>query len=262
MSARLKPLLALLAATAAAVATAAVEWVNIDEDHYVAGRKCSPGYLKGKVVLVCREKSLCRRMEEIWTNFKTKPFVLLGDYEKAPKDVSHPVYRGVALSQKSPDHPLYIVDSTEKVRYRGSDERRATELVVTFLTDMEAPKSEEQWRLFLDYELASLPGHAYIRFQDYKKRFPSGAKDYAARFADLSKTPKIKKLVELVRFAKSVKDLRAVDPKKSRQVKSRLSGRISDAFSKFADLKEAESPLVVQEAKNALADLAWAKAGL
>ena len=31
---------------------AGVEWRNIDQEHYLAGRKASEGYLQGKVVLV------------------------------------------------------------------------------------------------------------------------------------------------------------------------------------------------------------------
>ena len=37
---------------------------------------------------------------------------------------------------------------------------------------------------------------------------------------------------------------------------------IESAVEKFSSLKESENPHVAQEAKNALADLAWAKAAL
>lgn len=240
----------------------AVEWRNLDEEHYLCGRKCSVGYLTGKVALVCREASLAARMEEVWTGFKTKPFVLIGAYPAKQRNVSYPVYSGVSLTEKTAESPIFVVDATSRVRYHGSDERRATEVVVTLLTDMESPKSEDQWRQFLDYEFANLPGRAYLRYAAYKKKFPAGAKDYSERFSALAKTPDIAKLVELVRFAKGVKDLRAIDPKKARLVKSRLAGKIDDAVRKFAPLKDSENPLVVQEAKNALADLAWARAAL
>jgi len=240
----------------------AAEWKNIDEAHYVGGRKCSVGYLQGKVALVCRDKEQATRMEEIWTGFKSKPFVLIGAYDKLPKDISYPVYKDVALAEKSPRTALYLVDSVGKVRYFGADEHRATELLVTLLTDLEAPKSEEQWRQFLDYEFATLPGRAYGRYLAYKKEFPLGAKDYAERYDALLKIPEIKKLAELVQFSKSVKDMKAIDPKKARMIKTRLKGKITTAESKYASLKESKNPLVAQEAKNALADLAWAKATL
>lgn len=240
----------------------AVDWQNLDEEHYLGGRKCSAGYLLGKVTLVCQDVSLANRMEDVWTSFKMKPFVLIGAYPKAPKNVSHPVYKGVTIPGKAAESPLYVVDATNQVRYQGSDERRATEIVVTLLTDMESPKSEAQWRKFLDYEFATLPGHAYLRFAEYKKKFPEAAKEYSPKFAEIAKIPDLKKLADLVKFAKSVKDLRAIDPKKARMVKSRLAGKIDDAVKKFEPLKESENPLVVQEAKNALADLAWARAAL
>ena len=240
----------------------AVDWQNLDEEHYLGGRKCSVGYLQGKVTLVCPNVTLANRMEEVWTSFKMKPFVLIGAYEKAPKTASYPVYRGVTIPDKAGESPLYVVDGTGKVSYYGSDERRATEVVVMLLTDMASPKSDAQWRKFLDYEFATLPGHASLRYAEYKKKFPEAAKDYVPKFAEIAKIPDLKKLADLVKFAKSVKDLRAIDPKKARMVKSRLAGKIDEAVKKFAPLKESENPLVVQEAKNALADLAWARAAL
>jgi len=260
-SAPFRFLLTVCAASFALLASA-VEWKNLDDDHYVSGRKCSAGYLTGKVVLVCKAKPLVQRLEEIWTSFKMKPFVLLGSYSRKPKNTSYPVYKDVALEGKTPDVPIFVVDGTGRIRYMGADERRATELVVTCLTDMESPKSEEQWRQFLDFEFASLPGRAYLRYQDFKQKFPAGAKDYAAKFGELSKMPDVKKLSDLVRFAKEVKDLRAINPKKAKTVKPKLKEKIELAEKAFAPLKESANPLVVQEAKNALADLAWAKAVL
>lgn len=239
-----------------------VDWVNVDEDHYVAGRKCSSGYLRGKVVLVCRDSSQSARMEEVWTGFKTKPFVLLGAFSTAEKDISYPVYSGAALAEGSPEKALYVVDGTGRVRYMGTDERRATEIVVTMLTDLESPKTEAQARRFLDYELANLPGQAYNRYQDVKKKYPALAKQYAEKFDEISAIADVKKLAELVKFAKTAKDAQMFDPKKARLQKSRLESKIKDAIAKFVSLKDSENPLVVQEAKNALADLAWAKAAL
>lgn len=253
---------ATLVVFAVTAACAAVEWKNLDEEHYVCGRRCSAGYLTGKVVFVCRDEKLALRMEEVWSGFKTKPFVLLGVYPKSVKGVSYPVYRDVALAEKSPENPLYVVEPRGRLRYRGADERRATEIIVTLLTDMESPKSEQQWRQFLDFEISALPGHAYLRYLDYKKNYPEGVKAYSDRIAELMKIPEVKKLAELVRFSKSVKDLRALEPKKAQQIKARLAERIDKAVSEYASLKDSANPLVVREAKNALADLAWAKAAL
>lgn len=240
----------------------AVDWVNLDEDHYVAGRKCSSGYLRGKVVLVCQDDSLAARMEEIWTSFKMKPFVLIGTFDKAPKGGSFPVYAQAGMEGKTSTKAVYVVDQIGRVRYVGADERRATEAVVTLLTDLESPKTEAQYRQFLDYEIENLPGQACLRYLDFKKRHPASAKDYAARCEALGKDADVKKLVELVKLARAVKDIRTFDAKKERLQKSRLQTKIKEALAKYASLKESENPLVVQEAKNALADLAWAKAAL
>lgn len=239
-----------------------VDWVNIDEDHYVAGRKCSSGYLRGKVVMVCRDASLAGRMEEVWSSFKTKPFVLIGSFDKAEKGLSYPVYSSAAPAENAPKKPIYVVDVLGRVRYFGDDERRATEAVVTLLTDLEAPKSEAQARQFLDYELENLPGQAYNRYLDFKKTYPMAAKDYADKVAALTKIPDVKKLAELVKLSKTLKDFQKVDPKKARTMKPKIEAKIKELLSKYAPLKESANPLVVQEAKNALADLAWAKAGL
>ncbi len=260
--ARVRVMSVALAAALLPRLAAAGDWSNLDEAHYVAGRQCSAGYLVGKVVLVCRDVKLSKRMEEIWTSFKTKPFVLLGTFPKAPKLVSFPVYAGADYSEATASKPLYLVDALGKVRYVGADERRATELLVTFLTDLESPKSEEEWAAFLAFEFDNLPGHAYVRYLDFKKKFPQAAKAHEKRFAELAKTPDIKKLAELIRFAKAVKDSRELDPKKAKVVRTRLVAKIKEMSAKSAALKDAEDPRVVQEAKNALAELAWAKATL
>ena len=242
----------------AAVASPAVGWRNIDAAHHLGGRRCSAGYLKGKVTLVCRDKELAARMEELWDSFKAKPFVLIGSYDELPKDVSYPVYRDVDVTERVITEPLFIVDATQKVRFRGKNDRRATESLVTLITDMDMPKTEKQWRKFLDYEFAELPGRAVLRYGDCKKAFPDVAKEYEAAYGELLKIPDIQKQADLVRFARGVRDLRAIRPEK----KPVLKGMIESAVEKFSSLKESENPHVAQEAKNALADLAWAKAAL
>ena len=74
---------------AAASLAQAVEWKNVDADHYLGGRKASEGYLQGKVVLVDRWgahcppcRALLPRVEKLWQSFKTKPLVVLGGHCK------------------------------------------------------------------------------------------------------------------------------------------------------------------------------------
>ena len=243
-------------------ARASVAWKNVDESHYVAGRRCSEGYLQGKVVLVSRNPGMVQRMEAIWSSFKTKQFVLLGAYDEAPKDVTFPVYASAALAGDAPATSIYVVDEMGKIRYYGKDDRAATEALVMALTDMDAPKSAGQWTMFLDYELTELPGRAYVRYLEFKKKFPKEAKEYADKFAELEKIENVKKLAELVRFAKAAKDMHEFDPKKDKMRKMTFERKVKDAILKYSFLKESEDQRVVQEAKNALADLKWTLAAL
>lgn len=256
--------LALACATAfmAVAAHASVAWENVDEGHYIAGRRCSEGYLQGKVVLVSRDPKMAQRMETIWASFKTKPFVLIGAYDMAGRDITFPVYSRATLAEGAPDKSLYVVDETGKVRYKGEEDRAATEALVMALTDMESPKSAGHWMMFLDYELTELPGRAYLRYLDFKKKFPKEAKEYAVKFAELEKVENVKKLAELVKFSKSAKDMHAFDPKKDKMRRMSFERKIKEAISKYSFLKESTDRRVMQEAKNALADLKWTLATL
>ena len=246
----------------AAGASASVAWENVDEGHYIAGRRCSEGYLQGKVVLVSRDPKMAERMESIWTSFKTKQFVLIGAYDMAPRNVTFPVYSRATLAEGAPEKPLYVVDETGKVRYKGDEDRIATEAVVMALTDMDAPKSVGHWLMFLDYEITELPGRAYLRYLEFKKKFPKEAKDYAVKFEELEKVENVKKLAELVKFSKAAKDMHAFDPKKDKMRRMSFERKIKEAISKYSFLKESTDRRVMQEAKNALADLKWTLATL
>lgn len=268
----------------AASLNAGVAWRNVDANHYIAGRKASEGYLQGKVVLVDRWglgcppcRKLLPRVEELWRSFRTKPFVVIGGHckgwgdaegiQKLAKDLglSYPIYEDAGLADDEPQFGgipfLYVVDETGRVLYKGHDERQATQVVVTALTDMEAPKNLEQWKRFLDFELENLPGRAYLRFAEFKKKFPAEAKEYAGREKELKAVPDVKKLSELVEFAKKAKDMRQFDPKKKMQ-RQKFEKLVKDAISgsKYNSLLESKDPRVVQEAKNSLADLKWTAA--
>lgn len=260
----------------------AVEWKNVDPDHYLGGRKASEGYLQGKVVLVDRWGAKCPpcrallpRVEEIWKSFKTKPFVVLGGHCKGwgsaeevkalieANRLTYSVYEDAALAVGEPDFDaipfLYVVDETGQVVYFGRDERSATQAIVTALTDMESPRNLKQWRRFLDFELEKLPGRAYLRMQEFKKKFPQEAKEYSAKFKELEQVKDVKKLADLVAFAKKAKDSRVFSAKeKAKQQK--FEKMVKGAISKYDPLKNSDDPRVAQEAKNALADLKWTQA--
>lgn len=260
----------------------AVEWKNVDADHYLGGRKASAGYLQGKVVLVDRWGAKCPpcrallpRVEEIWKSFKTKPFVVLGGHCKgwgtadmvaeliAEHKLTYSVYEDAALAVGEPKFDaipfLYVVDETGKVVYLGRDERNATQAIVSALTDMEAPRNLTQWKRFLDYELEHLPCHGYLRLREFRKKFPKEAKAYEAKAKELLKIPDLRKVVELVEFSKKAKDPPVFGPK-DKAKKAKYEKLVDDVLSKSDVFKTHPDPRVAQEAKNAIADLKWTQA--
>lgn len=272
------------AVSAAAVDAGAVGWRNLDEANHICGRKASEGYLKGKVVLVDRWGAKCPpcramlpHVEQIWQSFKTKQFVVIGGHcsgwgskeevTRVAKEsgVTYPVYEGGCLAEGEPAFNgipfLYVVDETGRVVYMGRNERNATQAVVTALTDMDAPRDIRQWKRFLDFEIAELPGRATLRLAEFKKKFPAEAKAYAAAEKELSKLPNIKKLAELVEFAKKAKDMRAFGDKQ-KDKKQKFAKMLSSALSKYSGLKDSADPRMAQEAKNAIADIIWTQAAL
>ena len=260
----------------------AVEWKNVDADHYLGGRKASEGYLQGKVVLVDRWGAKCPpcrallpRVEEIWKSFKTKPFVVLGGHCSgwgtadmvaeliAEHKLSYPVYEDAALAVGEPKFDaipfLYVVDETGKVVYLGRDERTATQAIVTALTDMEAPKNVAQWKRFLDYELEHLPCRGYLRLKEFRKKFPQESKEYESKARELLAIKDLKKAADLVEFAKKAKDPPVFGPK-DKAKKAKYEKLVKDVIDKCEGFKAHPDPRVAQEAKNALADLKWTQA--
>lgn len=276
---------AAIAASAVAFdATGAVGWRNLDEPNHLAGRKASEGYLRGKVVLVNRwdardQQSLAMlpQIEQIWQSFKTKPFVVIGSRCKGrgtideitqiakENGLTYPIYEDAGLMYGEPgfDKPpfIYVVDCTGKVMYKGTDDRKATQAVVIALTDMAAPRNVGQWKKFLDFELKELPGSAFIRLGEFREKFPEEAKKYDAEAAELAKTPQLKGLVELVKYARQAKDMRPFGEKQTGQ-RERFAKKLDRAIKKFSPLAQSDDPRVAQEAKNAIADLKWTRAGL
>ena len=279
----------LLSALCAFPAFSAVEWRNLDEAHHLGGRKASEGYLCGKVVLVDRWGAKCPPcraalpdVEKLWQSFKTKPFVVIGghcagwgdaDQVKAlikENGITYPVYEDAGMAVGEPGFNaipfIYVVDETGKVVYRGHGVKDATEAVVVALTDMEAPRDVTQWRRFLDFELENLPGRAYLRIQAAKKdkKFAATLKsEYAAKERELLAIPDVKKLAELVDFARKAKDMRTFGPKdKSKRARYVSSVKAAAKSDKYKKLLESEDPRVVREAKNAMADIKWTAASL
>ena len=265
-----------------ALGAQAVEWRNVDADHYLGGRKASEGYLQGKVVLVDRWGAKCPpcrallpRVEEIWKSFKTKPFVVLGGHCKGwgtadmvtelitENKLTYPVYEDAALAVGEPKFDaipfLYVVDETGKVVYLGRDERNATQAIVSALTDMEAPRNLAQWKRFLDYELEHLPCHGYLRLREFRKKFPKEAKAYESKAKELLKIPDLRKVVELIEFSKKAKDPPVFGPK-DKAKKTKYEKLVDDVLSKSDVFKTHPDPRVAQEAKNAIADLKWTQA--
>jgi len=279
----MRKFVAFLFLTLSGVAVGAVEWKGLASDSHLGGRKASAGYLQGKVVLVCRwragdavSKEMLVRLEDIWQSFKTKPFVVLGgtcgsgdaDVTKeivTETALTYPVYRDARLGIGEPAFSktpfLYVVDETGKVVYLGKEDRNATQAIVMALTDLEAPRNIKQWKRFLDYELENLPGRAYLRANEFRKNFPAEAKEYSVKFKELAAIPDVRKLSELVDFARKAKDMRTFDAKSAAK-KQKFEKMIESAISKYGSLVEAKDPRVVQEAKNALADLKWTRAAL
>lgn len=241
----------------------------------------SEGYLRGKVVLVSRwgaDTPQCRallpRLEEIWQAYKSKPFVLLGGHCKGcgtsdeakalveKHKLSYPVYEDAGLAANEPQYDvpfLYVVDETGRVRYKGRDERLATERLVVMLTDMEVPKDAKEWKRYLDFEVKTLPGRGFMRLTEFRKKYPEEAKAYDEDYKRLKADADVQKLAKLVTFAKMARDF---DPKNKKQAWKVTKSKIEMTIAAYEPLKESANPLVAQEAKNALADLKWASAGM
>ena len=160
-------------------------WANLDDDHHYSGPKLTEKDLEGKVVLVdcwgvkcppCRE--LLPRMQEIWTHFDQKKFVLIGSHcqGKQPEAVkelvdanklTYPIYERFGLAEGTPSFNaipfLYVVNHRGRVTYSGHDEREATEALVTAIGDVGMPISLVQG--------VSLPK----RYKSFSKKMRLGA---------------------------------------------------------------------------------------
>ena len=169
-----------------------VEWMNVVPDSRVGGRMASCGYLKGKVVLLDvrdysenAESALMKQIQDVWVAYKSKQFVALGSHigPSGTKEaagnlirslhLTYSIYSDVAVKNdegalEDLQRGVYVFDSTGKRLYFGKDPRQAMGIVGSAIFAESIPSSTAGWKAVLDYEIANLPGQAYLRIRDLK----------------------------------------------------------------------------------------------
>ena len=282
MNGQLKTIVMLVAMAGIGSAMALdAEWANVDPAHHLGGRPASSGYLRGKVVMVDYRDYVTResvgelpKMQDIWRAYKSKAFVLLGSHngvgnsEKAKKVVKRlgltfPVYDGAIYAPISnrvwkTGHGIYVVDAAGKVVYNGSDLHRASEVLVSALSSEANPLTVEQLKALIDFELKYLPSQALINLLKLKKNFRIDFAPYHETFLRLSKDPDVVKCAKLCESARRAKEF--VPKTAGRAIAA--ADKAHSLVLRYEFLKKSENPLVVQEAKNALAELLWTEATL
>jgi len=256
----------------------------------------SPGYLRGKVVLLdCRDYAdpanadALKRLQTVWATYKTKQFVVLGSHRgkagqkkvRAVMDrlgLTFPVYGGAELAGgegPGPNGPgqdggggvrIYVVDSTCSRRlYAGADDRVATGVVGGAIMAARMPSSARQWKFLLDYEIENLPGQAYLRLKDLAGDAAAWADMKSAFPEDARRYEAAREKFagdnEVKRLAKLVEIARLVKDRDtdSAQAKKMRPEHLERIEEKYGSLKKSENPYVAQEAKNALVDILFAK---
>lgn len=265
-----------MAALAVATAAArAVDWQNAEPEARLGGRMISAGYLKGKVVMVdCRDYGqktnleAMKRLQALWTAYKSKPFVLVGSHTGAASDrriaaimekfgLTYPLYRDFGGDGVGDE--ISVFDETGRRYYAGADDKAAQAVVGQLLISMAAPRDEAEWTHYLDWEVRHTPGTAYSRLKEFAKQFPDTAKErYGDDMKRLAASEDVKTLAKLVEVARLMKDRDTASAAAQKLTKARVDAQIR----KYTPLKASDDPAVVQEAKNALAELAWVKATL
>ena len=264
------------------------EWTGIEPAAHIGGRMASCGYMRGKVVLLdCRDYSApvgldVQELQKIWESYKSKSFVLLGvhilagaggDAERNVKSsiITYPVYSGVGLKDSDGNavvlkRGIHVFDMTGRRLYFGEYPRQAQGALGPAIFSVRIPSSAKQWKEILDYEIAYLPGSAYLRIKDLRTRkdvlkalaaeYPDAVKEYARVWKEYLESSEIRKLAKLVEMTRLVKDR----DKTSRTSRRISASQISSLAARYEALKKSDNPLVVQEAKNSFAELEFAKA--
>ena len=132
-------------------------WKGLEPENWYCGKKLAESSFDGKIVMVyvfseSSEDSvaLLPRIENVWSAYKSKPFVVIGSHRggKSAKvanlirksKVTFPVYEDAGRT-KEPGaggrYPIvYVVDDSGKMIYRGRSDLDATEAVVTAIPDV------------------------------------------------------------------------------------------------------------------------------
>jgi hypothetical protein len=252
----------------------------------------SCGYLKGKVVLLDvrdysenAESALMKQIQDVWAAYKSKQFVALGSHvgSSGSKEaagnlikslhLTYSIYSDVAVKNdegalEDLQRGVYVFDSTGKRLYFGKDPRQAMGIVGSAIFAESIPASTAGWKAVLDYEIANLPGQAYLRIRDLKnhkdvlkklsKEYPADVKRYAATWREYGENSEVKKLAKLVETTRLIKDR----DKNSRASKRLSAATLENLIKQYSVLTQSENPLIAQEAKNSLADLKFVKAEL
>ena len=269
-----------------------VEWMNVVPDSRVGGRMASCGYLKGKVVLLDvrdysenAEAVMMKQIQDVWAAYKSKQFVALGSHvgSSGSKEaagnlikslrLTYSIYSDVAVKNdegaiEDLQRGVYVFDSTGKRLYFGKDPRQAMGIVGSAIFAESIPSSTAGWKAVLDYEIANLPGQAYLRIRDLKnhkdvlkklsKEYPDDVKRYAATWREYGENSEVKKLAKLVETTRLIKDR----DKNSRASKRLSAATLENLIKQYSVLTQSANPLIAQEAKNSLADLKFVKAEL
>lgn len=252
----------------------------------------SCGYLKGKVVLLDvrdysenAEAALMKQIQDVWTAYKSKRFVALGSHvgSSGSKEaagnlikslhLTYSIYSGVAVKNdegavEDLQRGVYVFDSTGKRLYFGKDPRQAMGIAGSAIFAESIPSSTADWKAVLDYEIANLPGQAYLRIRDLKnhkdvlkklsKEYPDDVKRYAATWREYGGNSEVKKLAKLVETTRLIKDR----DKNSRASKRLNAATLENLIRQYSVLAQSANPFIAQEAKNSLADLKFVKAEL
>ncbi len=280
-----KHFIAALAALAAALAPAA-DWVNLTPERRIGGRMVSAGYLKGKVVVFAgmdfgkkENTDDIKDLQQVWAGYKSKPFVVVGGHTGSKDDpkakammeklgVTFPVYAGAGTETTAgfSGEGIRVYDTVGRRVYSGNDIHKAGGVAASAIFGTRRPSGPKAWRTFLDFEIENLPGQAYLRLRDLrskkdelaalKKKFPDDAARYERAYAKFDADSEVKKLAKLVELSRLVRDRDSSTSAAKRLTKAKIDSEIE----KYLPLKDSANPNIVQEAKNAIADLKFAAA--
>lgn len=260
-----------------------VELNTFGEENHIGGRMASNGYLLGKVLVIdCRDYSnpdVCDdvlKLEELWSAYKYKNFIVIGSHcgegsaEKARENIEHwkltyPVYERVyapnpKAPEREPKRHLYVFDSTHQAcLYAGNEYVKAMGISGKAISSSSAPTTLKQWKFIIDAERNVLPGSTFLRLKEFRLQFAEEAEMlYGDLWKEYKNDKEIVKLSKLVELSFNIKNCSPDDPKYKK-----LSQRtVQSAIKKYEDLKNSKNPNIVQEAKNAIADMMFVSAKL